>query len=306
MRVVITGSEGYLGCVLWKALKAAGHQVRGIDRGLYGVRNTDDDHTLSVADADAVVNLAALVGEPVCIANPIHAEKWNVGFAAMQLQHAVKCRVKTFIHISTCSVYGKRPADSILHPEDCVDDGVGLPPYARTKRAAELKLLGCDHGDTRVHIVRLGTMCGPSPRMRFDLMANGFCLGAARRKRVVIYNPESIRPHVSVRAVASMIVWLLEHGDGCPVLMNYVGESHTVGQLAETVAKPAFARVEVDASKAVDDSRSYRVACSPELAHLPDGVLPSLEYVSREVYHYRWAGARPDSPHWGNTGWRWE
>jgi nucleoside-diphosphate-sugar epimerase len=304
MNVLVCGSEGYLGCVLWRRLKAAGHNVRGIDRGMYGVRNRDDDF---FHRADAVINLAALVGEPVCMANPTLTRDYNVTWAAEQADDAIRSGVKTFVQISTCSVYGEQPADVTVDVNTTIASPEVLPPYAASKVLVERELMAREFDSTALRIVRLGTLCGPSPRMRFDLMANGFCLSASRSGGVTIYNPDSVRPHVSVDSVARMLVYLVEHPEEVDVLSVYVGEQHTVRDLAEMACNAARTRrLVVDDSRAIDDRRSYRVRCSPCYDHIPDGVHAAMGQVVRGLLAYNWLGARPDSPQWGNTGWRWE
>ena len=303
MNILVCGSEGFLGCVLWHELKTHGHAVRGFDRGLYGIRNTDDAR---FTHPDAVINLAALVGEPVCMANPTLTMDYNVTFAVEQAQEAIRLKVPTYVQISTCSVYGERSPDEVVTTSTPLADADSLPPYARSKVLVERALMGLDWDCTALRIVRLGTLCGASKRMRFDLMANGFCLSAARSRKVVIYNPGSIRPHVSVGSTARMLRWLVEHPDDAETLSTYVGGQHTVSELAQVAARAARSSVEVDSSKAADDRRSYRVRCSPWMEHIPDGVYGAMDRVTKELLSYRWAGATTYSPMWGNTGWRWE
>lgn len=314
MKVLVCGSEGFLGCVLWRELKRAGHEVKGYDRGLYGIRNHDD---AKFEKPDAVINLAALVGEPVCMANEHLVKPYNVDFAAEQALEAIKAKAKTFVQISTCSVYGEQSASYTCTTATVVNDE-GMPPYAASKIQVERTMCSLEWGSTRPHIVRLGTLVGPSNlredtesngRMRFDLMANGFCLNAARSRGVTIYNPDSIRPHVSTWSVASMLRYVVEHDAECSRLMNFPGYPYTVSDLAHIAAgKYRFckASVNIDKTKAVDDKRSYRVRVSPELEHINDRVEEAMTYVVKELWHYRWAGANPWSPDWGNNGWRWE
>lgn len=314
MNILICGSEGFLGCVLWRELKRAGHQVKGYDRGLYGIRNHDDD---KFEKPDAVINLAALVGEPVCMSNPDLVEPYNVTFARDQALEAIKAKARTFVQISTCSVYGEQSASYTCTTATTVTDE-GAPPYAGSKVRVERAMCGLDWGTTVPHVVRLGTLCGPgnhredtltNGRMRFDLMANGFCLSAARNRSVTIYNPDSVRPHVSTWAVAKALRHIVEHPTECSRFMNFPGHPYTVSDLAHIAAtkfRPCRASVTCDKSKTVDDRRSYNVRCAPELEHITDRVEEAMTYVVKELWHYRWAGANPYSPDWGNNGWRWE
>lgn len=302
MDVIVTGSEGYLGCVLWRALKERGHRVRGIDRGLYGVRNFDDERAFE--RADAVVNLAGLVGETVCARNPGLVQRTNVEFAAKQLKKSIADCVKVFVQVSTTRVYGNREAGSAVNDESSVGVVSELPVYAGSKLRAENVLLDTDSRKTRLHVLRLGDMCGPSQRMRFDQTANGIALAIARGRKVVLQNPSNVRSYVSVRACANAICWLLENK--AKTVLNFTGKARTIEDIAGVCARalPGKSRVERDTA-VVADGLNYAVECSDELKHIEDGVDASIAYIAKEVYHYRWAGARADAREWGNVGWRW-
>jgi nucleoside-diphosphate-sugar epimerase len=303
MDVLITGSEGYLGCVLWKAFKSRGHRVQGLDRGLYGVKNFDDDRAF--ARPEVVVNLAGLVGEQVCARNPELVNRTNVDFAVKQLKKAVVDCAKVFVQVSTTRVYGSREQG------DCVDSvdevGSSLPVYAASKLKAEQEVLSVDAKKTRVYVVRLADMCGPSPRMRFDQTANGIALMAGRNRKVILQNPANVRAYVSVRACANMICWLVEEGKKAATVLNYAGKVRTVEDIAGVCARALPMRVHVERAceGAPVDGLSYGVKCSSDLEHIEDGVDASLAFVTKEIYHYRWAGARADAKDWGNVGWRW-
>jgi nucleoside-diphosphate-sugar epimerase len=305
MDVLITGSEGYLGCVLWKALKARGHRVRGLDRGLYGMRNFDDDKGFE--RPNAVVNLAGLVGELVCARNPGLASQSNVEFAARQLRKAVSDCASVFVQVSTTRVYGAREAGSSVGEGEPLPEVASLPPYAATKLKAEHTVFDCDTKKTRLHVLRLADMLGPSPRMRFDQTANAIALMAGRNRKVVLQNPANVRAYVSVRACANAICWLLESGEKAGAVLNYAGRTRTVEDIAGVCVRacPGKVRVERLSEGMPVDGLNYGVECSPELRHIEDGVDASLAYVTKEVYHYRWAGARADAKDWGNVGWRW-
>ena len=190
LRVLVTGGAGYLGSVLVSQLLADGHAVRVLDslrfggRSLLGVwshaafefvRGDIRDAAVvrrSLADVDAVVHLAAIVGDPACARAPDDAESTNLAASLDLLAASRERAVSRFVFASTCSNYGR-----MSDPDMLVDESSLLCPlslYARTKVAFEQALLDAA-GDTFCATpLRFATIFGVSPRMRFDLTVNEF------------------------------------------------------------------------------------------------------------------------------------
>ena len=127
MLIVVTGGAGYLGSVLCAKLLAAGYSVRVLDSLLYGgapllsvighhgfrlcqkdIRNADLNDLLG--GADAVVHLAAVVGDPACARDPRRAAEVNLRASLRLIEAAARQGVKRFIFASTCSNYGRMAA----------------------------------------------------------------------------------------------------------------------------------------------------------------------------------------------------
>ncbi|MFP6749647.1 MAG: NAD-dependent epimerase/dehydratase family protein, partial [Alphaproteobacteria bacterium] len=194
LNVLVTGGAGYVGSTLSHLLLDRGHGVTVIDNlsfggeALLGLRHhpgftfqhgdiTDDGllETLFAEDAfDAVVHLAAIVGDPACAKQPDLAAKVN-GTASVKLLAAARRHgVLRFIFASTCSNYG-RMADG----ESYVDETSPLAPislYAELKVAFEQRLIATNLANDRFcpTAIRCATVHGLSPRMRFDLTVSEF------------------------------------------------------------------------------------------------------------------------------------
>ncbi len=227
MRILVTGGAGYIGSTLVPRLLSRGHAVRVLDLLCHGgesllpvwshpafeLRRGDVRDSATVAAAltgmDAVVHLAAIVGDPACARDPETARSTNLDASLDLLQAAQKAGVSRFIFASTCSNYGRMDDPSLL-----VDENSDLRPislYAETKVAVEQELLAAasDSGLCATPL-RLATVFGVSPRMRFDLTVNEFAMELAMQHRLVVFGERFWRPYVHVRDVARAVETVLE------------------------------------------------------------------------------------------------
>ena len=222
MRILVTGGAGYLGSTLVPQLLADGHAVRVLDSLRYGgrsllgvwsqpgfdlVRGDLRDRALvrgCVEGIDAVVHLAAIVGDPACAREPDDARAINVDASLHLLDACLEAQVARFVFASTCSNYGR-----MTDPDALMDETSALRPlslYAETKVAFERVLLD----PARTHPLcttplRFATIFGVSPRMRLDLTVNEFTVEMLLHRHLVVYGEQFWRPYVHVRDAASAI-----------------------------------------------------------------------------------------------------
>lgn len=201
-RVLVVGGAGYLGSVLVRHLLAHSYRVRVLDRLLFGAAplaelrgrrgfelvrgDIRDLSTVSRAlrDVDAVINLAALVGDPACKHLPAMAIETNY-LANRMLAEACKYQqINRYLFASTCSVYGQMAGDAPL-TEDAPLRPVSL--YARSKIQAETGILELVDDNFSPAILRMGTLFGWSPRMRFDLVVNTMTKTALSEGRIIVH-----------------------------------------------------------------------------------------------------------------------
>ncbi|MFN8535607.1 MAG: NAD-dependent epimerase/dehydratase family protein [Dehalococcoidia bacterium] len=284
--ILVSGGAGYVGSVLVRRLLAAGHRVTLFDRFLYGEASIGDllDHprlrivrgdtrhvedlTPLVAEATAVVQLAELVGDPLCAQDPLKTLEINLLGSTNVAAIAARFQVTRFVYISSCSVYG-----SSSNPDAILDEGSALAPlsiYAKMKIAAEQSIRRLEYGAFSPVIFRLGTVFGMSPRPRFDLVVNTLTAQAVQDGAISVFGGDQWRPHVHVDDVARGIQMALaaprERVAG--TVMNLVGENLKIAELGDLIAEEVpGARVTVQPMDG--DKRNYRVSAD-RAAHLLD------------------------------------
>jgi nucleoside-diphosphate-sugar epimerase len=280
MRVLVTGGAGYIGSVLTPVLLAAGHHVRVLDclaRGgdsLLGVwadpafefvhGDICDYETVraAVADRDAVVHLAAIVGDPACSREPDLARSVNLEASKALIAESQTAGVERFIFASTCSNYGKMEDSSRYLDEDSELRPVSL--YAETKVAVEKMLLESAGSQGWCPTpLRFATIYGVSPRMRFDLTVNEFTMEMVTKKQLTVYGEQFWRPYVHARDAARAISLVL---NASPALVS--GRVFNVGatdqnyqkqQLVEMI-RPYAADAVIEFVFKAEDPRDYRVS----------------------------------------------
>ncbi len=226
-KILVTGGAGYIGSVLVRQMLADGYRVCVLDNLLYGgaslvgvwsdpgftfVRGDVRDRKLVeglLADADAVVHLAAIVGDPACARHPQMAQTVNLEASLNLLEACRNSGVFRFVFASTCSNYGK-----MKNAAHYVDEQSELRPvslYAETKVAVEEAVLNSSMTrDMCATALRFATVYGVSPRMRFDLTVNEFTMEMLTRGRLVVFGEQFWRPYVHVADVAGAVKLVLE------------------------------------------------------------------------------------------------
>jgi len=272
-KVLITGGAGYIGSVLAAHLLRADYRVRVLDsllsggRSLLGMYNDPDFEFVrgdvreprvaaeALGGVGAVVHLAAIVGEPLCSKSPERARTTNLDATLALVDQAKTLGISHFIFASTCSNYGVSDV-SVLADEKAVLNPVSL--YSETKVEAEKYVTQAGYTT-----LRLATVYGLSPCMRFDLLVNELVHNAIFKKWVVIYGPESWRPFVHVNDVARAFeAALAARGDVVSGSTFNVGSDSgncQKRQLAELIQKHIpGADIEIMTRKS--DPRDYRVS----------------------------------------------
>jgi nucleoside-diphosphate-sugar epimerase len=280
MRVLVTGTEGYLGCLVAPLLLRDGHDVVGLDTGYYkagwlcpgpladsrhGVAPLTlikDIRDVTVADLrgfDAVVHMAELSNDPIGDL---------IGDVTFEVNHrgsvhladcAKRAGVSRFIYMSSCSVYGI--AQGTVDETSPISP---LTPYAKCKALVERDLSAMADDEFSPAFLRNATAFGASPRMRFDIVLNNLAGLAWTEHRIAMTSDGTPwRPLVHALDIAQAIQCALR-ADRQSVhnLVVNVGSDEnncTVREIAETVSAE-FPGCELTFGPPNADNRSYRVA----------------------------------------------
>jgi nucleoside-diphosphate-sugar epimerase len=279
--IFLTGGAGYLGSRVTAHLLEAGYVVTVFDKLVYGAQallpfhgherfklvpgDVRDAAALAAAlvGIDAVVHFAAVVGEQACASYPEQSWSINVDGAKTVLAAACSAKTSRFVFISTCSNYGvAKPGElaseaSPLHP---------LSEYARAKVECENLVLAAAPPPACT-VLRFGTICGLSGRMRFDLLVSEMAKKCARGEEIDIFAPDAWRPFLHVADAARAIELVLESSSNQTArrVFNVVGENYQKRGLVE-LARRHFPQVEIAVTDKKPDLRDYRVDGS-RIAH---------------------------------------
>jgi nucleoside-diphosphate-sugar epimerase len=211
--------------------------------------------------ADAVVHLAAIVGDPACARDPELAREVNVDAAKALAEDAAGGGVERFVMASTCSNYGRMADPTVPIDEHGVLAPVSL--YAEQKVEVETWLLGLDPPPFTLTCLRFATVYGVAPRMRFDLTVNEFTRDLWSDRELEVFGEQFWRPYVHVRDAARGIRTVLEAPREA-----VAGEVFNVGDSGENYRKLDLVEVirertdrgKVEFVTRQEDPRDYKVS----------------------------------------------
>jgi nucleoside-diphosphate-sugar epimerase len=277
--VLVTGGAGYIGALLCDELLESGRRVRVLDVLLHGqddiasdleskgvevVRgDIRDEHARSAAlqDADAVVHLAAIVGDPACALDPEVSQEVNVEGSRSLAQDAERAGVTKLVFASTCSNYGRMDDPTVPITEEGKLAPVSL--YAEQKVGIERALLDGEFGELRPTCLRFATVYGAAPRMRFDLTVNEFTRDLWADRELEVFGEQFWRPYIHVRDAGRAVRTVL---DADPSEVEHEvfnagrsGENYRKLDLVDEIGRQT-PRGRVSYVKRDEDPRDYKVS----------------------------------------------
>ena len=258
MKVLIVGGAGYVGGGIVDLL-SKDNEVTVYDSLIYensyrknvnfifgDIRDYKKINNI-LKEHDAVIWLAALVGDGACAINPALTHEIN--------SETVKNLVKNFkgkiVFLSTCSVYGAQ--EGVLDENSEVNP---LSEYASSKLVAEKYLEDAD-----AIIFRLGTLFGVGDqfsRIRLDLVVNILTTKAYIDKKMSVFGGEQWRPLLHVKDVANAIGHTLDTQTNGIFNLHY--KNFKIIEIANEI-KNKMSDVEIETTPLpFQDARNYQVS----------------------------------------------
>lgn len=276
MKVLVTGHEGYIGTVLVPLFQGAGHEVVGLDNGLFrgcdfgdplldcetlelDIRDVEPKH---LAGFDAVIHLAGISNDPLGDLNPRGTYDINHEASVTLARAAKAAGVPRFLHSSSCSLYGAA-GDA---PIDETADFNPVTPYGESKVYVERDVTPMADDTFSPTFLRNSTAYGVSPRLRGDLVVNNLTGYALTTGEVLLKSDGTPwRPLVHIRDISRAFLTILEaprekvHAQAFNV--GATAENYQMIDVARIVADVVpGSRIEI-AEGAGPDKRCYRVDC---------------------------------------------
>lgn len=285
MKVLVTGSGGYIGVVLAPVLMERGHEVTGLDTGFYNPawlfgggsrspgcigKDLREVTAEDLAGFDAVVHMAELSNDPLGQLKPRITYQINHQGSVRLAQKCKEAGVRRFIYTSSCSVYGigtdeYKTEQSALQPQTA---------YAECKVLVERDVSALASDDFSPTFLRNATAFGASPRMRFDLVLNNLAgLAWTTREIRMTSDGKPWRPLVHILDIAEAVACTLAaprdvvHNEVFNV--GSTEQNYRVREIAEIVAE-TFPGCTTTFGTNDGDNRSYRVSFDKIHAQLPN------------------------------------
>jgi nucleoside-diphosphate-sugar epimerase len=223
IKILITGGFGYVGTKLCEVLSKKGYRISIIDNLLQNNFNKkiltkninfykiDINHHKILTQHfnkhqyDIVIHLAAIVGDPASKKFPKLTNDTNLVSSKKLFNLCIKNKIKKFIFFSTCSNYGLSTGKLLLKENSPLKP---LSIYAKTKVNFEKFLLRDKNKISKI-ILRISTLYGVSPRMRYDLTINEFTKFLFLKKKLDVFDKDTWRPYIHLEDLSNIVVFFI-------------------------------------------------------------------------------------------------
>ena len=295
MRILVAGGAGYIGSRLVPSLVEHGYQVDVIDLLWFGNHLPPDVRVIQrdlfscgpadFKDYEQVIFLAGISNDPMAEYDPAENFVQNGALPAYLAFTAKTVGVKRFIYASSCSIYGYTQ-DQLYDERAPVTCAY---PYGISKLQGERAVLQMADAGFSVIALRQGTVCGWSPRMRFDLIVNTMYKTAVSSGVITVNNASTWRPVFDLRDATSAFTRAVQASYGVTGVFNVASGNFTVGQVADYVKEEVEDRTSRSVRMEIldiKDVRNYKVNC--ERARIELGYQPqfSIRDIVADLHHH--------------------
>ncbi len=279
--ILVTGGAGYVGAILIPKLLNKGCKVKVLDLYTYGedvfdgikdksnleeIKGDICDTDLlkkSLPGCDAVIHLACISNDPTFELNPDLSRKVNYDAFEPLVRLSKESGVRRFVYASTCSVYGISDSPNVTEDHPLVP----ITDYNKYKGLCEPILWKYQSPEFTAVTIRPATICGYSPRQRFDLSVNILTNHAYNNNHILVFGGKQERPNLHIEDMTDLYCMLLELPDDkiAGKTFNAGYQNRSIADIAEIVRKvmaeefPERPPVTVE-TRPSDDIRSYRIS----------------------------------------------
>jgi nucleoside-diphosphate-sugar epimerase len=293
VKILVAGGGGFIGSVLAPLLQEHGYEADVADLLWFGNHLPKDARVFqcdlfSLGEKDLrgyeqIVFLAGLSNDPMAELDPAMNFIENGALPSYLAFVAKKAGARRFVYASTCSVYGYT-VNELFDESQVVTCAY---PYGISKLQGERGVMQLQDESFSVIALRQGTVCGYSPRMRFDLVVNTMFKNAVTEDGIVVNNPAIWRPLIDVRDASSAFLRAIQADYSISGIFNIALDNFTVGQVGdlvkEEVEELTGRKIRIIV-KQMRDFRNYKVSCDKARTYL--GFLPkhSIGDMVKDLY----------------------
>lgn len=262
MNILVTGGCGYVGSVLVPVLLRTNHKVTVIDTQWFGnklkkhknLKNLKADirniKKINLKKIDTIIHLAGIANDPGADLNETLSWEINVLATRQLVEKAIASGVKHFIYASSGSVYGVKKEKKVTEDLNLIP----ISTYNKTKMIAENVLMSYEK-KIKVHCIRPATVCGLSPRMRFDVSVNLLTMHALKSRNITVLGGNQIRPNIHINDMVNVYLHFLKNKKLPSGSYNAGFENISIMNIAKKIKRLTKTKIIVKKS---NDPRSYR------------------------------------------------
>jgi nucleoside-diphosphate-sugar epimerase len=293
---LLAGGAGYVGSALAPVLLEHGYEVEVVDLLWFGNhlpanvkvtrKNLFDCCAKEFEGFDQMIFLAGLSNDPMAEFDPASNFIYNAALPSYLAFEAKKAGVRRFIYASSCSIYGYTVNQ--LYDEN--SPATCSYPYGISKLQGEQGVMKMMDSTFSTISLRQGTICGHSPRMRFDLVINTMFKTALTGDLISVNNPSLWRPIFHIQDAVTAYMRAVQADYSLGGVFNVSSDNYTIGQAGDLVKyeleRLTGKRVRI-VLKDVKDFRNYKVSIHKARTELGFQPKRSIEDIVADLHAHR-------------------